>query len=193
VGVLEDGDFDGILSPGGFGVKTCDASIAAAQFARERGVPYLGICLGMQLALVEFARNVAGLAGAHSTEFNPDTPHPVIVLGDHIFLGSARQTHAPDTHVARAYEALEADERHRNHYEVSDTYIEQLVKAGLIVSARSNDGGRVEVIELPDHPWFVGTQAHIEYKSRPTNPAPLIREFVSAAVTHKGTCKDTRS
>jgi len=191
---LETGRYDGILAPGSSGVNKCEGKIAAAQFARENKIPYLGICLGMQTALIEFARNVAGLQGAHSTEFDKDTPHPVIIANtsDHavnghpaIRLGAFNERLQPNTLVAAAYDADDVDERHRNRYEVNPEYRAALVDAGLVISAVSGDDEIIEAVELADHPWFVGAQPHIEYKSRPTRPAPLIRDFVGAAIDHK--------
>jgi CTP synthase len=194
VSALEAGDFDGILAPGNFGVDQCEGQIAAAGFAREHKIPYLGICLGMQVAVIDFARNVAGLDGANSVEFDADTPHPVIVenrsqegstTGQATRLGSCRQSLVPDTRVAKAYGVDAVDERHRNHYEVNPAYLNTLEEAGLIVSAKSAEGDFVEAIEIADHPFFVGTQPHIEFKSRPTKPAPLIRDFIGAAIANK--------
>ncbi|MCL2492371.1 MAG: CTP synthase [Coriobacteriia bacterium] len=193
---LADGDYDGILAPGSFGVDFCEGKIAAAQYARENDIPYLGICLGMQAALIDFGRNVAGLEGANSIEFDADTPHPLIILNQSntddpnthrhaIRLGAHTEKLAEGTKVAQAYRDTSIDERHRNHYEINSAYREELEKAGLIISAVSGDDEFIEAIELADHPWFVGTQAHIEYKSRPTRPAPLIRDFIGAAIANK--------
>jgi CTP synthase len=190
---LEAGDYDGILAPGSFGVGRCEGKIAAARFARENKIPYLGICLGMQAAIIEFARNVAGLKDANSLEFEEKTPHPVIVANANgggnsdraIRLGAHRESLTPRTRVAEAYGVDSVEERHRNHYEVNTDYRDRLEDAGLVISAVSGDDEFIEAVELADHPWFVGTQAHVEYKSRPTRPAPLIRDFVGAAITHK--------
>ena len=191
---LSQGGYDGILAPGSFGVDDCEGKIAAAQYARENKIPYLGICLGMQVAIIEFARNVAGLADANSVEFDENTAFPVIIPNktgavnsdQHaVRLGAYEHTLTEGTKVAAAYETDIIMERHRNHYEVNPEYRALLEEAGLIVSAISEGGEYIEAIELPDHPWFVGTQAHIEYKSRPTRPAPLIRDFIGAAVAHK--------
>jgi len=192
---LAKSNYDGILAPGSFGVDKCEGKIAAAQYARENKIPYLGICLGMQVAIIEFARNVAGLTDANSIEFDENTPHPVIIPNKNggvssdryaIRLGACEQKLTPDTKVAAAYAAENATERHRNHYEINPEYREALEEAGLIISAISaGDDEYIEAVELPDHPWFVGAQAHIEYKSRPTRPAPLIRDFIGAAIAHK--------
>jgi len=191
---LETGDFDGILAPGSFGVDQCESKIEAARYARENGIPYLGICLGMQMAVIDFARHVAGLTGANSCEFDADTPHPVIVANKNgngcsdshaIRVGSFIERLVPGTKIAHAYGTECIEERHRHHYEVNNEYRKRLEDAGLIVSAVSENGEYIEAIELDTHPFYVGTQAHIEYKSRPTRPAPLIRDFVGAAIQRK--------
>ncbi len=186
---------DGILVPGGFGVRGIEGKIRAARFARENGVPYLGICLGMQVAVCEFARHVAGLEGANSSEFDPDTPHPVIDLmplhdgseemGGTMRLGSYPCAVVEGTKGWDAYGQATIEERHRHRYEVNNNYREALVDAGLVVSGASPDGRLVEMVELPSHPWFVGNQGHPEFKSRPTRPAPLFRDFVGAAVARR--------
>jgi CTP synthase len=183
---------DGILVPGGFGIRGIEGKIRAACYARENSVPYLGICLGMQVAVAEFARNVADLDNANSAEFDPVTEHPVIDLmleqqdvddmGGTMRLGAYPCKVVPDT---KGYEAYGEDviyERHRHRYEVNNAYRQQLIDAGMIVSGVSPDEKLVEMIELPDHPWFVGNQGHPEFKSRPTRPAPLFRDFIGAAV-----------
>ena len=191
---LSKGDFDGILAPGNFGVDHWEGKIAAAQFARENNIPYLGICLGMQAALIDFARNVAGLTDANSVEFDKDTPHPLIISNENgeagsnrsaIRLGAHTEKLTENTLVAAAYAQDAVEERHRNHYEINTDYRDKLEDAGLVISAVSDDEQYIEAIELADHPWFVGTQAHIEYKSRPTKPAPLIRDFIGAAIDKK--------
>ena len=189
------GAYDGILVPGGFGMRGSEGKMAAAQYARENLVPYFGICLGMQMAVAEFARNVAGLEGANSTEFNPATPHPVIDLmrtqedvtdmGGTMRLGSYPCKVTPGTKGYAAYGCEEITERHRHRFEVNNDYRETLEKAGLVISGVSPDGTLVEMIELKDHPWFVGNQGHPEFKSRPTRPAPLFRDFIGAAVAYK--------
>jgi CTP synthase len=188
-------EFDGILVPGGFGIRGVEGKIRAARFARENKVPYFGICLGMQIAVAEFARHVAGLDGANSAEFDPVTEHPVIDLmrdqqdvadmGGTMRLGSYPCTVTPDTKGWEAYGEDVIYERHRHRYEVNNAYRQRLSDAGLVISGVSPDGRLVEMIELPDHPWFVGNQGHPEFKSRPTRPAPLFRDFVGAAVAYK--------
>lgn len=187
--------FDGVLVPGGFGIRGSEGKIQAARYAREEKVPYLGICLGMQMAVAEFARNVAGLDNANSLEFDPATEHPVIDLmpdqegvkdmGGTMRLGSYPCVVTPGTKGYDAYQSEMITERHRHRFEVSNEYRDRLVEAGLIISGVSPDGRLVEMVELADHPWFVGNQGHPEFKSRPTRPAPLFRDFVGAAVAHK--------
>ncbi|MDR1774851.1 MAG: CTP synthase [Actinomycetes bacterium] len=189
-------EFDGILVPGGFGYRGAEGKIAAAQYARENKVPYLGVCLGLQMAVAEFARHVAGLDGANSTEFDPDTKHPVIdlmpeqeavrVKGGSMRLGSYPLKVTPGTLGYAAYGSERASERHRHRYEVNNDYRQRLVDAGLIISGTSPDGSLVEMVELPRdvHPWFVGNQGHPEFKSRSTRPAPLFRDFIGAAVAY---------
>ena len=183
---------DGVLVPGGFGSRGWEGKILACQVARERGIPYLGICLGMHVAVSEFARNVCGLDGANSTEMDPETPHPVIDLlpeqkeiedlGGTMRLGAQAVEVADATQAREIYGGDTVHERHRHRYEVNNQYRQQLVDAGLVVSGTFQEGRLVEIIELPDHPWFVASQFHPEFKSRPTRPAPLFREFVGAAV-----------
>ena len=182
----------GVLVPGGFGSRGIDGMLSAIRYARENKVPYFGICLGMQMAVVEFARDVAGLAGAHSSELDPDTPSPVIDLmpdqvgvtakGGTMRLGACpcRLT-APDGPCRRAYGAADISERHRHRYEFNNDYRAALTAAGLVLSGLSPDGRLVEAVELPGHPWFVGVQFHPEFKSRPNKPHPLFRDFVAAA------------
>jgi CTP synthase len=189
---------DGILVPGGFGGRGIEGKIAAARFARESGTPYLGICLGMQVAVIEFARNVAGMVGANSSEFDPDTPFPVVDLlpeqravedfGGTMRLG-ADPVHLVEGTRARAAYGDEpvVYERHRHRYEVNPALRDRLEGAGLVASGRSPNGRLVEVIELPDHPWFCASQFHPEFKSRPTRPQPLFREFVGAVARRAGT------
>ncbi|NTW29111.1 MAG: CTP synthase [Coriobacteriia bacterium] len=186
---------DGILVPGGFGVRGIEGKIRAACYAREGKVPYLGICLGMQVAVAEFARHVAGFEGANSAEFDPATPHPVIDLmreqqdvhdmGGSMRLGTYPCSVIPGTKGYAAYGDELIYERHRHRYEVNNAYRDQLTEAGLVISGLSPDGTLVEMVELADHPWFVGNQGHPEFKSRPTRPAPLFRDFVGAAVAFK--------
>lgn len=188
-------DADGILIPGGFGDRGIDGKIAAVRYAREKKVPLLGICLGMQLAVVEFARNVAGLKGAHSSELNPGTSYPVIDLmpeqkeiedlGGTMRLGLYPCKLAKDTRAFEAYGEEIIYERHRHRYEVNNEYRELLAEKGLVISGLSPDERLVEMIELKDHPWFVGCQFHPEFKSRPNRPHPLFRDFVKAALENR--------
>jgi CTP synthase len=183
---------DGVLVPGGFGARGWEGKIVACQVARERGIPYLGICLGMHVAISEFARNVVGLDGANSTEMDPETPYPVIDLlpeqkevedlGGTMRLGADPVDLVPGTRAHAAYGDTVVYERHRHRFEVNNHYRPRLVEAGLVVSGTFQEGRLVEVIELPDHPWFVAGQFHPEFKSRPTRPAPLFRDFVGAAL-----------
>jgi CTP synthase len=186
---------DGILVPGGFGIRGIEGKVRAARYCRERKVPYFGICLGMQVAVVEFARHVAGLEDANSSEFSNVTPHPVIDLmreqqdvadmGGTMRLGLYPCRVRPGTKGFAAYGEELIYERHRHRYEVNNEYRQQLVDAGLLISGVSPDEKLVEMVELPDHPWFVGNQGHPEFKSRPTRPAPLFRDFIGAAVAYK--------
>ncbi len=188
---------DGVLVPGGFGSRGWEGKLLACQVAREREIPYLGICLGMHVAVSEFARNVCGLEGANSTEMDPETLHPVIDLlpeqkeiedlGGTMRLGAQAVEVADETRTREVYAEPVVHERHRHRYEVNNNYREQLVEAGLVVSGTFQEGRLVEVIELPDHPWFVASQFHPEFKSRPTRPAPLFREFVGAALARART------
>ena len=193
------GRYDGILVPGGFGIRGIEGKIAAAGFARTRKVPYLGVCLGMQVAVAEFARGVCGMEGATSTEFEPGCAYTVIDLmpeqrgiadkGATMRLGAYPCVLAEGTLAAEAYGTTRISERHRHRYEFNNDFRAVLEEAGLKVSGTSPDGSLVEVVELAeeDHPWFVATQAHPEFKSRPNEPAPLFREFVRAAIArHEG-------
>ncbi|HEY9457558.1 MAG TPA: CTP synthase [Gaiella sp.] len=183
---------DGVLVPGGFGSRGWEGKILACQVARERGIPYLGICLGMHVAVSEFARHVAGLDGANSTEMDPETPYPVIdllpeqkeieELGGTMRLGAQAVELAEGTRAREIYEDAVVHERHRHRYEVNNSFRDQLVEHGLVVSGTFQQGRLVEIVELADHPWFVASQFHPEFKSRPTRPAPLFREFVAAAL-----------
>jgi len=188
--VLEE--VDGVLVPGGFGSRGWEGKILACRVARVHGIPYLGICLGMHVAVSEFARHVLGLDGANSTEMDPETPYPVIDLlpeqkevedlGGTMRLGAQAVEVAEGTRAREAYGEPVVHERHRHRYEVNNHYRPQLVEAGLVVAGTVYEGRLVEIVELPDHPWFVASQFHPEFKSRPTRPAPLFREFVGAAL-----------
>ena len=183
---------DGVLVPGGFGSRGWEGKILACRVARERGIPYLGICLGMHVAVSEFSRHVLGLEGANSTEMDPETPYPVIDLlpeqkevedlGGTMRLGAQAVEVAEGTRARDAYDEPVVHERHRHRYEVNNQYRPRLVEGGLVVSGTFQEGRLVEIVELPEHPWFVASQFHPEFKSRPTRPAPLFRDFVGAAL-----------
>jgi CTP synthase len=194
-GLLADGrlrDLDGIVIPGGFGERGVEGKIAAATYAREHDLPCLGLCLGMQAMTIDFARNVLGLVDANSSEINPQTPHPVIDLmesqrdvtdlGGTMRLGAYPAMLLPGSRVAQAYGKEVISERHRHRYEFNPKYRAKFEGSGFVCSGTSPDGRLVEFIELTDHPFWIGTQAHPEFKSRPDNPAPLFREFVGAAL-----------
>lgn len=186
---------DGVLVPGGFGYRGIEGKIHAIQYAREQKIPYLGLCLGMQCAVIEFARNVAGLKGANSTEFNKKTPHPVISLleeqeqvkdlGGTMRLGALPCHLKKETLAHQAYRTEEVIERHRHRYEFNNKYRESFGKLGLRLSGLSPNGKLVEIIELEDHPWFVASQFHPEFKSKPDRPHPLFREFVRHALLRR--------
>ncbi len=194
------GDSDGILVPGGFGLRGIEGKICAAHRARTLKVPYLGVCLGLQVAVCEFARNVCGLEGATSAEFEPECAYPVIDImpdqeditdkGGTMRLGAYPCKVQSGTLAEEAYGESLVYERHRHRFEVNNAYREQLTEAGLKISGLSPDERLVEMVELPEdvHPWFVASQAHPEFKSRPTTPAPLFREFVRAAIAHHEGC-----
>ena len=183
----------GVLVPGGFGSRGWEGKILACRIAREHGIPYLGICLGMHVAVSEFARNVCGMDGANSTEMDPETPYPVIDLlpeqkevedlGGTMRLGAQAIELSEGTLARAAYGEAVVHERHRHRYEVNNYFRPRLVEAGLVISGTFQEGRLVEIVELPDHPWFVASQFHPEFKSRPTRPAPLFRDFVGAALT----------
>jgi len=186
---------DGILVPGGFGSRGVEGKIEAIRYAREKAVPFLGICLGLQCAVIEIARNLCGLPEADTTEIDAKTPHPVIYLleeqkkvtdkGATMRLGAYPCRLAPGTRAAQAYGASLVSERHRHRYEFNNRYRELLESKGVIFSGINPDRDLVEIIELRDHPWFVATQFHPEFKSYPTAPHPLFREFVQAALHKK--------
>jgi len=188
-------EVDGILVPGGFGARGIEGKIAAIRYAREHQIPFLGLCLGMQCATIEFARNVAGLAGANSTEFDEASPHPVIHLmsdqqsvsdkGGTMRLGSYVCMLGEGTLAQKMYGVSEVRERHRHRYEFNNAYREQLLAKGFVLSGLSPDGRLVEIVELRDHPWFLATQFHPEYNSRPHRPHPLFSGFVGAALRRK--------
>jgi CTP synthase len=181
----------GILVPGGFGERGVEGKIAAAQYARENGIPYLGLCLGMQIATIEFARNVLKLPKAHSTEFDPNTPNPVIAMlddqkrvtkkGGTMRLGAQACQLVMHTKVAHLYGSFVIHERHRHRYEFNNAYREKFEKAGFVFSGLSPDGKLVEVIELPDHPFYIASQFHPEFQSKPHQPHPLFKGFIAAA------------
>ncbi len=184
---------DGVLVPGGFGSRGWEGKITACRVAREREIPYLGICLGMHVAVSEFARHVCGLEGANSTEMDPETPYAVIDLlpeqkevedlGGTMRLGAQAVELVDGTRTREVYDDESViSERHRHRYEVNNAFRQRLVDGGLVISGTFQEGRLVEIIELPDHPWFVASQFHPEFKSRPTRPAPLFREFVGAAL-----------
>ena len=186
---------DGILIPGGFGDRGTEGKIAAARFARENKVPYFGLCLGMQIAVIEFARNVAGLEDAHSTEFNPETPHPVVCMmeaqkelttkGGNMRLGAYLCRLNKESISFQAYQETTIYERHRHRFEFNNKYLEELKSGGLRIGGTNPDSDLVEIIEISDHPWFVGVQFHPEFKSRPNAAHPLFASFIEAALKHK--------
>jgi CTP synthase len=186
---------DGIVIPGGFGPRGVEGKIRAAGYAREHGVPCLGLCLGMQVMTVEFARNVLGLDDANSTEFNPATPHPVIDLmndqrdvtekGGTMRLGAYYAVLQPGSKVSKAYNEPVVSERHRHRYEFNSAYRARFEEAGFLCSGTSPDKRLVEFIELVEHPFWVGTQAHPEFKSRPDRAHPLFRDLIGAALEYR--------
>lgn len=186
---------DGLLIPGGFGARGIEGKIQAIQFARETGLPFFGVCLGMQCAAIEFARNVLGLSGANSTEFDPASLHPVIDLletqrnvtdkGGTMRLGAQACVLSEDTLARKCYGAESISERHRHRYEFNNAYRAQFEAAGMVASGTSPSGDLVEIVEVPDHPWFLAVQFHPEFKSTPLKGHPLFVGFVGAAVTHQ--------
>jgi CTP synthase len=202
------GDADGILVPGGFGSRGIEGKICTAKYAREEKIPYFGICLGMQIAVIEFARNIAGLKDAHSQEFDKNTPFPVIYLmtewydektgtlqkrditsdkGGTMRLGAYPCDIKKDSLAYTAYGISSISERHRHRYEFNNAFKEKLEEKGLVISGTSPDGELVEMVEVKDHPWFLGCQFHPEFKSRPMNPHPLFREFIRASLAYSKT------
>ena len=199
-------DVDGILVPGGFGSRGIDGKICAAKYAREEKIPYFGICLGMQIAVIEFARDAAAMAGANSKEFDKNTPYPVIYLmtewyddktgtvqqrditsekGGTMRLGAYPCMVKEDTLAHKAYGISDISERHRHRYEFNNAFIDRLEEKGLVISGTSPDGELVEIIEIKDHPWYLGCQFHPEFKSRPMEPHPLFREFIKASLEYR--------
>jgi CTP synthase len=189
------GDVDGILVPGGFGERGVEGKIAAVQYARERSVPFFGICLGMQVATIEFARHVVGWADAHSSEFDSGSEHKVIDLladqagvvekGGTMRLGAYKCALREGSLAARAYGTPEVSERHRHRYELNNKYAQQLTSRGLVLSGKCVGRELVEIVELPDHPWFLAVQFHPELRSRPHDPHPLFRDFVRASLERR--------
>jgi CTP synthase len=187
-------DIHGILIPGGFGERGTEGKVRAVNYARTHKIPFFGICLGMQLAVVEYARSMCNLKGANSTEFDQKTPSPVIDFlpeqrnitrkGGTMRLGAYRCTISPDTNAMRAYGACEISERHRHRYEFNPAFEKVLVDAGLIISGRNPETDLVEIIELTDHPWFLGCQFHPEFKSKPMQAHPLFRDFIKASLEY---------
>ncbi|MCB0358714.1 MAG: CTP synthase, partial [Bdellovibrionales bacterium] len=194
---------DAILVPGGFGKRGGEGKIRAVEYARVNKVPYLGICLGLQMALVEFARNVVGLAGASSAEFDPETPHPVVALmeeqrsitdkGGTMRLGAYPCQLAKGTLLRQIYGREQISERHRHRWEVNSAYRKQFEEQGLVMSGICPDNQLVETIEIPDHPWFVGVQYHPEFLSRPLLPHPLFQSFIQAAMKHRDSRTEGRA
>ena len=188
-------EYDGLLVPGGFGIRGIDGMIEAIRWARTNNLPFLGICLGLQVAVIEFARNVCGMGSTSSTEFDPECESPVIALmanqrevkdmGGTMRLGAYAARLRPGSRAAQAYGTLQISERHRHRWEVNNAYRDVLAEHGLRLSGQSPDGSLVEIIELPDHPWFLGCQFHPELKSRPNRPHPLFAAFVGAALQRR--------
>lgn len=181
--------------PGGFGERGTEGKIKAIEYARTRKIPFFGICLGMQMAVVEYARNVCGLDDACSSEFRPDCTHPVISLmeeqrdidrlGGTMRLGAYPCSLTKGTFAQKAYGSLEISERHRHRYEYNNVFRETLVANGLVISGLYKEGDLVEIVEVADHPWFLGCQFHPEFKSKPLNPHPLFRAFIAAAIEQR--------
>ncbi len=192
----------GLLVPGGFGKRGIEGKIEAIRYARENGLPFFGICLGLQCAVIEYARHVCGLTGAHSTEMEPQTPHPVVCLMEEqekvVDLGATMRLGAwpcavkEGTTAFKAYQEARISERHRHRYEVNNTYRARLETGGLVLSGLSPDGQLVEMVEITDHPWFVGVQFHPELKSQPLQPHPLFKSFIGAALAYRQTHANAR-
>jgi CTP synthase len=188
--------YDGLLIPGGFGIRGVEGMLDAVRWARVNQLPFFGICLGLQVAVIEYSRNVCGIRDSHSAEFKGDTTAAVICLmdgqrqvtdmGGTMRLGAYPARLTPGSRAARAYDSVDISERHRHRYEVNNTYRELLQQHGLEFSGLSPDGQLVEMIELPQHPWFVGCQFHPELKSRPMRAHPLFAAFIAAALEHRG-------
>lgn len=188
------GGIGGILVPGGFGDRGIEGKISAIRYAREQSIPFFGICLGMQVSVIEYGRSILGLAGANSSEIDPATPHALIDLlpeqkdiedmGGTMRLGLYPCKLLPDSLAMSCYEDELVYERHRHRYEFNNAYRDEIEKAGLVISGTSPDGRLVEIVELPGHPWFLAVQFHPEFISRPNRPQPLFREFVKASLTH---------
>jgi CTP synthase len=187
-------DAQGVLIPGGFGARGIEGKIAAVKYVRENNIPFFGICLGMQIATIEFARNVAGLKGANSTEFDKETPNPVISLieeqkkvknlGASMRLGAFNCVLEKGTKSFEAYKSAKISERHRHRYEFNNGYRQQLIQKGLIIAGLNPERDLVEIVEIKDHPWFVGCQFHPEFKSKPDSAHPLFKGFIAAALNH---------
>ena len=186
---------DGILVPGGFGSRGLEGKMVAIQYAREKGIPFLGICLGMQMAVIEYARHVLHLPDANTTEMDPNTNHPVIALmegqdlenlGHTMRLGKYRCDLYPGTNSYRAYATPSIEERHHHRYEFNNEYRQRFIDGGMTVAGVNPDRNLVEIVEIPNHPWFVAVQFHPELKSRPNRPHPLFRDFIGAALSHEG-------
>jgi len=187
-------DAQGVLIPGGFGSRGIEGKIAAVKYVRENNIPFFGICLGMQIATIEFARNVAGLKGANSTEFDKETPYPVISLleeqkevkdlGASMRLGAYSGALEKGTKSFEAYKSEKISERHRHRYEFNNEYRQQLTQKGLVIAGLNPDRDLVEIVEIKDHPWFVGCQFHPEFKSKPDSAHPLFKGFIAAALNY---------
>jgi CTP synthase len=190
---------DGILVPGGFGDRGTEGKIAAAKYARENKIPYYGLCLGLQIAVIEYCRNVLKLKGANSTEFDVNAPHPVINImeeqknvidkGATMRLGSYECALTPGSHAAKAYKATHVRERHRHRFEVNNAYVGQLQRGGMVISGINPRRNLVEIVELKDHPWFVAVQFHPEFQSKPNKAHPLFAAFIGAALKNKPASK----